>query len=117
MRNCDAGTKAAWDAHMDIRLQRLFSRFPSHPVVLVGQSFRHTNKWDWPLIPAPCQLEWWYQLALANPGRIPGMLWFAYDYNLGPPEDPFVDGLKDPAHSTELARITEIFVRNYQNKL
>lgn len=71
------------------------------------------DKLDWPAIPAPCQLEWWYQLALAHPTRIPAMLWFAYGYNMA---NGIVDGVRDPAHQPELDKLVETFGRNHANR-
>lgn len=108
MRDCDATTKAAWDGTTGFAVNWAIA-YHTKPILLVGPTFRH-NDVDWPQIPAPCQLEWWYQLALSNPSRIPAMLWFSWStYN------NIVVGLR--SHPAELQKMIEIFERNRANKL
>jgi hypothetical protein len=110
---CDAATKAQWDAHVGGRVERALIRFPQ-PLMLVAQSFRHKNPEvnGWPYMPAPCQFEWWYQLAIEKAPRIPALEWFNYGYA----KWAIPVGVRHPDHSAQLAKLIEIFDRNLANR-
>jgi hypothetical protein len=116
MRSCDSATKAAWDGHVVWLIDLAISRYPSKPIALIGQAFKHENETPiaWPDIPAPCQLEWWYQAALSRPNNILALLWFAWEGNGAAPPYVIVRGVRE--FPNERAKIEEIFVRNYLNR-
>lgn len=111
VRACDAGTRAQWDASTGLLVRYAMARFPHQALLLVGQSFRHAPPASngWQTMPAPCQLEWWYQLAATSGGRIPALLWFAYGHD---PAVSIVVGVRAPGHESELAKLAEISGRN-----
>ena len=61
---------------------------------------------------APCQMEWTYQLALANAARIPALLWFNYGYA----DWAIPVGVRHPDHAEQLTKLVEIFDRNLANR-
>lgn len=54
------------------------------PIILIGESFMRTYpKEGFPLMPSPCQQNWYYETAKSNP-EIIGLLWFMYGNANGP---------------------------------
>lgn len=110
--DCGPSTKAQWDGYTGAIVNHALQSFPAKPIALVGQAFRHTPGNGWPAAPAPCQLEWWYQLAAINAARIPLLMWFNYGYT----DDSIPRGVRAPEHAAQLIKIIEIFDRNLANK-
>ena len=112
---CDAGTKAQWDATITARVQWPIAQLPQ-PILLVAPAFRHKPNPDptWPVAPAPCQMEWYYQLAASNAARIPALMWFAYGYDDNPGN--VVEGVRHPALYDRFLKMVDIFARNYANR-
>lgn len=114
---CDASTKAHFDATAGIRVYWARQRWGQKPILLVAQAFRHGSASPGhTVIPAACQMEWWYQLAMQY--NVPALVWFAYGYDdtYNLPGGNAVMGVRYPAHVSQWTKMIEIFDRNLANR-
>lgn len=107
---CNIDTRKAFDQSTRFYVEYAIATL-NRPILLVAPVFRHKpSRTDWQVAPAPCQMEWYYQLALDHPGQIPALLWFAYGYDNSPGN--LVMGARHPALYAQFLKLAEIFFRN-----